>query len=658
MNLQNAPQQTSNKRRKRLSITTRLLLLTFAIVMAGYILESVLHIRNDYAYRTASLNTHANLLADHNATVLAGPLWFSDHDAIAAKLDSLIKIPDVLGARLTQLNGDIIASIGSFGEGGAFARHSIEWTENGQTRLIGYFEIALNSSQADAVLLQGIFATAAIIVLLILVVMTSVFFAVRHLTQPLDALNELMSQLAEGRHDIVIGYLERDDEIGRVAHAVKTFRDNAVELEKLRNSLEQRVSEQTRDLRHAKEEAETANAAKSKFMSSMSHELRTPLNSIMGFAQLLELDAKKYADSPRYRDAVRHILSSSNQLLELIDQVLDFSKIETGNLEINFEDVSLDLIIAAVQETVKPLADRYNVSVQRSSGPCWSGLVHVDPLLLRQAIANLMSNAIKYNRPGGRVEFTCTRMAPERVRLVITDTGVGIAEEKHADLFQPFIRLGAEASTIEGTGIGLTITKKLLDVMGCAIDFESVVGTGSTFWIDMPISSDQTITQREPISPAPQNTIQKVVSPVADIAPPPVEPMVKPMGKPCVMYVEDSSANAALMQQYFLIIPGGPELIVASAGEEGVELARKHHPALILMDINLPGISGVEAMQQLRALSDFAHTPIVAVSADAMPDEVSKAMAAGFDDYLTKPIKLSLLKEIMDRHLGAPESQA
>ncbi|MCR4377380.1 MAG: response regulator [Rhodospirillales bacterium] len=658
MNLQNAPQQTSNKRRKRLSITTRLLLLTFAIVMAGYILESVLHIRNDYAYRTASLNTHANLLADHNATVLAGPLWFSDHDAIAAKLDSLIKIPDVLGARLTQLNGDIIASIGSFGEGGAFARHSIEWTENGQTRLIGYFEIALNSSQADAVLLQGIFATAAIIVLLILVVMTSVFFAVRHLTQPLDALNELMSQLAEGRHDIVIGYLERDDEIGRVAHAVKTFRDNAVELEKLRNSLEQRVSEQTRDLRHAKEEAETANAAKSKFMSSMSHELRTPLNSIMGFAQLLELDAKKYADSPRYRDAVRHILSSSNQLLELIDQVLDFSKIETGNLEINFEDVSLDLIIAAVQETVKLLADRYNVSVQRSSGPCWSGLVHVDPLLLRQAIANLMSNAIKYNRPGGRVEFTCTRMAPERVRLVITDTGVGIAEEKHADLFQPFIRLGAEASTIEGTGIGLTITKKLLDVMGCAIDFESVVGTGSTFWIDMPISSDQTITQREPISPAPQNTIQKVVSPVADIAPPPVEPMVKPMGKPCVMYVEDSSANAALMQQYFLIIPGGPELIVASAGEEGVELARKHHPALILMDINLPGISGVEAMQQLRALADFAHTPIVAVSADAMPDEVSKAMAAGFDDYLTKPIKLSLLKEIMDRHLGAPESQA
>lgn len=663
MNSQNTARQSQSQRRKRLSITTRLLLMTFAIVMAGYILESTLHIRSDYVYHTQTLNMHASLLADQNAHALAGPLFNSDFVAIAAKLNSLMNNPDVLGAQVTHPNGDVIHKVGQVGRdadaGSVAVHHNIEWSDNGQPRLIGYFDVVLTSAQADAILLRGILTTAAIILALVGVVMTAVFFAVRHITQPLDALNEGMSQLAEGQHDIVIPYLDRDDEIGRIAAAVKTFRDNAVELDKLRNSLEDRVSEQTRDLRHAKEEAEIANAAKSKFMSSMSHELRTPLNSIMGFAQLLELDAKKYTDSPHYRDAVRHILSSSNQLLELIDQVLDFSKIEVGNLEINFEDVSLDSIIASVQESLKPLSDRYTVNIHQCSGPCWNGKVRVDPLLMRQVISNLMSNAIKYNRPGGRVEFTCTRMSFDRVRLVITDTGIGIAEDKQADLFQPFTRLGAEASTIEGTGIGLTIVKKLLDVMGCTIDFESEVGVGSTFWIEMPISSDAPLKmESEPTSPAPAPALHPVAETIAAPAPStaPVSISVPKKGKkPCVLYVEDSSANAALMQQYFLILPDGPELIVAGTGEEGVALARQRHPELILMDINLPGISGLEAMQQLRKQSEFYHTPIVAVSADVMPDEVQKAMAAGFSDYLTKPIKLNVLKEIIERNLGATE---
>lgn len=647
-------------------MTTRLLLLTFAIVMAGYLLESTLHIRNDYVHRAEALNVRANLLADLNAKVLAGPLWNFDRDLMSSTLSSLMSVPNVLGARITHPNGDVIISLGNFGtagDGKTTAHQKIEWTNNGQTRLIGYFDIALDVSQVNDALVYGIMTTVSILVLLTGVVMASIYFAVRHITQPLDALNGLMYRIAEGRHDLAVPYLQRNDEIGRVAAAVKTFRDNAVELEKLRNNLEQQVSEQTKDLRYAKEEAEIANRAKSEFLSSMSHELRTPLNAIMGFAQLLELNAERYADNPQYAKSVKQILLSSTKLLGLIEQVLDFSKIETGNLEVTLEDVSMNSIIQAVQETVQPLASKYEINLSRTKGPFWDGLVHVDPILLRQAICNLMLNAIKYNRPGGRVEYTCTRMATGRVRFVITDTGVGIAPEKQADLFQPFTRLGAESSTIEGTGIGLSITKKLLDIMDCRIDFESVVGIGTTFWIEIPISRDLR-TNDQAKAPAP-DTGSEAGAPVGHVHNAEVEPVavvadtIRPTNKAsghCVLYVEDSAANAALMEQYFSIIKSGPELIIAGTGEEGLELARERHPGLILMDINLPGISGLEAMQQLRAQSEFSRTPIVAVSADAMPDEIQKAKAAGFDDYLTKPIKLSLLKEIIERNLGEFEA--
>lgn len=626
-------------KRKRLSVTARLLVVTFAIVLGGFILESALHIRADYALRIETLKTRAELLANLQATALAGPLWNFERDTIDVNLSGLRNGPDVLGARVTYPNGDLISSVGSFSEIDSdviTARREIVWVNGATLRQIGYFEIAMTTKQVSAALNKAIITTVAILALLIGVVMIAVFVAVRHIAQPLDILNRHMRRLAEGARDFEIPYLDRDDEIGRVAAAVKMFRDNAEELEKFRDSLELQVRVQTKDLRKAKEEAEIANQAKSEFLSSMSHELRTPLNAIMGFAQLLDMDAAKHTDNPRFAASVDQILASSHQLLDLIDQVLDLARIESGQQEVHLEDTSIDAVMRAVEDAVQSLATKYKVRVGRSATPCWQGRVRADPALLRQALHHLLSNAIKYNRPGGRAELNCTRSEAGRCRLTVVDTGRGISANKRAELFQPFARLGAETSVIEGTGIGLVITKQLVEAMDGEIGFESVVGSGSTFWIELPEAQDTTTPIEDASSVESTSAPDRVVS-----------------KNQLVLYVEDSPANVALMEQYFAIIEGGPELIIATTGEEGVEMACEKRPGLILMDINLPGISGLEAMQQLRQYPDCAATPIIAISADAMPEEIKKALALGFDDYLTKPIQLKLLKGVIERNLGA-----
>lgn len=638
----------SAARPKHLSVTARLMTLTFSIIIVGFVVESYIHIRGDYVFRMEELERRTRLLADMHAAALAGPLWNFEQDTMKATLSGLTGSRDFVGAQVTYPDGTVVVDVGAFDAAGPddiVARRDIVWQSGEGPRRIGVFDIALHSRSVSQVLQRAVAMTALIIAGLVVVVMIGVYVAVRRITHPLQELTGLMGRLVTGERNLDIPHLERDDEIGGIARALKVFRDNSVELDALRDHLAMRVDEQTRDLTVAKEQAETANRAKSEFLSSMSHELRTPLNAIMGFAQLLELDAERHKDNPRYHEAVTQIMTSSSQLLELIDQVLDLSRIETGSLTARIEDVPVDPVLRTVMNSVQTLAAKYKVRIERRDAPCWDGHVRADPELLRQALHHLLTNAIKYNRPGGRVELDCTPLDNGRLRFCVKDTGRGVPPERREELFMPFARLGAEASVIEGTGIGLVIAKRLVSVMDGDIDFESTLGKGSTFWIDLPVSDGDALSTAEALAQAPAVAAPQPQPQAQAVEPPALNPNL-------VLYVEDSPANAALVEQYFGVLAAAPDLMIASTGEDGVQMARKGCPGLILMDIHLPGISGVEAMRQIRKLEACGHAAIVAVSADAMSGEIQNALAQGFDDYLTKPIKLDLLKTIIERHLG------
>lgn len=379
------------------------------------------------------------------------------------------------------------------------------------------------------------------------------------------------------------------------------------------------------DLRHAKEAAESANAAKSEFLSSMSHELRTPMNAILGFAQLMELDDDLPAD---HRDSLGEIIRAGEHLLGLINQVLDLARIEAGHVDLSLESVALDSVITESLSLVNSLALRRSVTVQRDG---MSGaIVHADRTRLKQALLNLLSNAIKYNREGGRVSVDVSVTGGGDWRISVVDTGRGIPRDRLAELFQPFNRLSAAGGEIEGTGIGLNLTRRMVELMGGGIGVESTEGVGSRFWIDLP---------RQPeVAPSIDEPDATGLEPVRT-----------------VLYVEDNPANIRLVSQ-ILARRGEIDLLSAHTPELGLELARTRCPDLILLDINLPGMNGYDVLAELKAGPLTEATPVVALTANAAPRDIEFGMAAGFDAYLTKPLDVAHFNEVIDRCLFAKET--
>ena len=400
------------------------------------------------------------------------------------------------------------------------------------------------------------------------------------------------------------------------------------------NSLRKQVE---LELHKAMSIAEKANLAKSDFLSSMSHELRTPLGAILGFAQLIESGTPQ--PTPSQKRSVDQILKAGWYLLELINEVLDLSLIESGKLSLSPEPVSLADVMLECQTMIEPQAQQRGIRVSFPRMEV-EYFVLADRTRVKQCLINLLSNAIKYNRTDGTVVVDCAVSTPGRVRIRVEDTGEGLSPENIAQLFQPFNRLGQAATAEEGTGIGLVVCKRLVELMGGVIGVESVVGKGSSFWIELNLATDLHLAGSNTAAVAVAHELQHAH-----------------LNLRTLLYVEDNPANLMLVED---LIARRPDirLLTARDGNSGIEIARASLPDVILMDINLPGISGIQALKLLAQDATTARIPVVALSANAMPRDIARGMEAGFFRYLTKPIKVNEFMATLDVALKYADSKA
>jgi signal transduction histidine kinase len=380
------------------------------------------------------------------------------------------------------------------------------------------------------------------------------------------------------------------------------------------------------ELQEAAADAERANLAKSEFLSRMSHELRTPLNAILGFGQLLELDHL----SPEQLEGVRQILNGGRHLLDLINEVLDISRIEAGRMLLSLEPVSVAEVLLEVLDLVRPLVDQRGIRLEAPAAGACDRRVRADRQRLKQILLNLLSNAVKYNRQGGTVTISCDETPRLGFRIAVSDTGPGIAPGKMARLFTPFERLGAEQTSEEGTGLGLALAKKLAEAMGGTMGVESTVDVGSTFWVALELVEGVLAADRS----------EQVVEASTGL----------PGGPFTVLYIEDNLSNVKLVEQILSRQPA-VKLVVAMLGRRGLDLVREDPPDLVLLDLNLPDVPGGEILRALREDPRTSEIPVVVISADAIPSQIERLLGEGAQEYLTKPLDVQRLLEVLRKTL-------
>jgi len=391
-----------------------------------------------------------------------------------------------------------------------------------------------------------------------------------------------------------------------------------------RKQVEMALAQKHIELESAREAADKANLAKSEFLSNMSHELRTPLNAVLGFAQLMETATP--SPTPAQKLSIEQILKGGWYLLGLINEILDLALIESGKLMMVQEAVNLSEVLLDCQVMIIPQAEARGITIHFPEDAN-QFYISADKTRIKQVMINLLSNAIKYNCPQGAVTISCSVTQDQLMQVSVSDTGPGLAPELVEQLFQPFNRLGQEAGVTEGTGIGLVVTKQLVELMGGNIGVRSEIGVGSTFWFELPLAqakADDDLLVKVQLQRDLSNNAQR-----------------------SLLYVEDNPANFSLVEQ-LIKRRNDLNLLAATDGLSGLRMARDYLPDVILMDINLPIMSGLEAMRLLKSSPDTAHIPIIALTANAVPQDIELGLTAGFFRYLTKPIRINEFMDALD----------
>jgi len=436
--------------------------------------------------------------------------------------------------------------------------------------------------------------------------------------------------LRQGATDYVL-----KDRMARLGSAVQRAREESQmkaarkraeeDLRELNAVLEERIGARTAELAAAREEADRANRAKSEFLSRMSHELRTPMNAVLGFAQLLDLEQP----TSEQRESIRHILAGGRHLLDLINEVLDISRIESGHLSLSLEPVALEPVLVQAVELIAPLAAQRSITIAREPTAAELAVV-ADRQRLSQIVLNLLSNAVKYNRANGAITIAAQFHSPNRCRIVVSDTGAGIPPAKIELLFQPFQRLGAEHTTVEGTGLGLMLSSALATLMGGQIGVDSVVDQGSAFWVELNVASTDERT-------APAEAVDR--------------PRTNHPTRGTILYIEDNVANVHLMERVMRQRPG-IELRHAPEGGEGLRVLQGGGVDLVFLDMHLPDMSGDDVLRSIWENPQTRTVPVIVLTADASPAVARRVKAAGAADCLTKPLNIKRVLATIDDRLG------